>query len=292
MNIQWYPGHMKKALREINENIKLIDIIVEVLDARIPKASRNPDIDRLAQNKERVIILNKADLADQKITKLWEDYYGKKKGYFCLSIDARNNKQTKSVSKIIADAGAKKREKDAKRGIRPRPVRALIAGIPNSGKSTFINSYMGKKTARTGDRPGVTKGKQWIRLSKDVEMLDTPGILWPKFDDEYTGIMLAICGSIRDEILKKEELCLVLIEKLTKDFPGALKSYYGIEETDPVSVLTDITKCRNFLASKGLPDISRGADAILEDFRSGRIGRISLQMPDDGEENGAEYPGA
>lgn len=278
MDIQWYPGHMKKALREINENIKLIDIVVEVLDARIPLASRNPDIDSLASGKERVIILNKADLADPNITKEWEDWFSEK-GYFCVSVDSRNTKEAKSVSNAIAKAGEKKRERDKKRGIRPRPVRALIAGIPNCGKSTFINSYMGKKSAKTGDKPGVTKGKQWIRMSKDVEMLDTPGILWPKFEDKEIGLDLALCGSIRNEILNREELCLKLIEKLSIIRQGCIGEYYNVSEEDKLNILYEVARNRNFLMSGGEPDVSRAADAILDDFRSKRLGRISLERP-------------
>lgn len=283
MNIQWYPGHMKKALREINENIKLIDIVVEILDSRIPMASRNPDIERLSKDKERVIILNKKDLSNVEATLEWEEYF-KKKGYFCISTDSRNRGFLKDVSKILDKAGEKKRERDRKKGILKRPVRALICGIPNCGKSTFINSYVGKKSAKTGDKPGVTKGKQWIRLSSDVDLLDTPGILWPKFEDETTGLHLAICGSIRDEILKKEELCLKLLEILLKDYKGALESFYGVEEKVPEEMLVNITKKRNYLISGGELDIARCADAILDDFRGGKIGRISLEKVGDYEQ--------
>lgn len=280
MNIQWYPGHMKKALREINENIKLIDIVVEILDSRIPLSSRNPDIESLSRDKARVIVLNKADLSNEKISGEWVEYFNEK-GYFCVLIDSRNRGSFKEVSRIIDKAGEKKRERDRKKGILKRPVRALVCGIPNCGKSTFINTFVGKKSAKTGDKPGVTKGKQWIRLSKDVEMLDTPGILWPKFEDEKTGLNLAICGSIKDEVLKREELCLKLIEILSVTAPGALEEAYKVHSKTPIEMLTDITKKKNYLISGGELDTARSADAILDDFRSGKLGRISLEKVGD-----------
>lgn len=274
--IQWYPGHMKKALREINENIKLIDIVLEILDARIPKASKNPDIDNLAKDKSRVIILNKEDMANPKETEKWESYF-KDNGYFCLSIDARNKGSMKRVTSLINEAGKKKRERDKKRGILKRPVRVLVCGIPNCGKSTFINTYVGKKSAKTGNKPGVTKGKQWIRMASDVELLDTPGILWPKFDDKKTGEYLAMCGSIKDEILKRQELCLTLISYLKDISPGLLCDFYKVDDADPERMLLDICKSRNYLISGGNPDVKRGANQILDDFKSGRIGRVTLE---------------
>ncbi len=275
-NIQWYPGHMKKALREITENIKLIDVVIEILDARIPNASKNPDIDNFARDKSRVIILSKEDMAEAKKTKEWISYFNDK-GFHCISVDARNRNSVKRVSNIINEAAKAKRERDRKRGILKRPVRCLICGIPNSGKSTFINSYIGKKSTKTGDKPGVTKGKQWIRLGNDIELLDTPGILWPKFEDETTGEYLAFCGSIRGEILEKEELSVKLLTFLNYNRPDILMEKYNIEAEDPANQLFSIAKTRNFLIAGGKPDIKRAAEYVLEEFRSGKLGNITIE---------------
>ena len=213
MNFQWYPGHMTKAKRQMQEDIKLIDLVIELVDARIPLSSRNPDIDELGKNKYRLILMNKADLADRKATEQWSAFF-KKKGYYVVSLDARSKNGMKSITEIIMEACKEKMERDRKRGIKNRPVRAMVVGIPNVGKSTFINSYAGKACAKTGNKPGVTKGKQWIRLNKSVELLDTPGILWPKFEDQKVGLRLALIGSIRDEILNTDELAVELIRFL------------------------------------------------------------------------------
>ena len=207
MNFQWYPGHMTKAKRQMQEDIKLIDLVIELVDARIPLSSRNPDIDELGKNKYRLILMNKADLADKRATDAWSQFF-REKGYFVVSLDARSKSGMKSITDIIMEACKEKIERDRKRGIKNRPVRAMVVGIPNVGKSTFINSYAGKACAKTGNKPGVTKGKQWIRLSKNVELLDTPGILWPKFEDQAVGLRLALIGSIKDEILNIDELLL------------------------------------------------------------------------------------
>uniref|UniRef100_UPI0032083813 ribosome biogenesis GTPase YlqF n=1 Tax=Catenibacillus scindens TaxID=673271 RepID=UPI0032083813 len=205
MNIQWYPGHMTKAIRMMQEDIKLIDIVVELVDARVPLSSKNPDIDQLARGKSRLILLNKADLADRAKTQDWEQYF-KEKGFYVHSLDARTGKSVKAVTGIIQEACREKIERDRRRGIINRPVRAMVVGIPNVGKSTFINTYAGKACTKTGNKPGVTKGKQWIRLNKNVELLDTPGILWPKFEDQTVGMKLAIIGSIKDDLLDITEL--------------------------------------------------------------------------------------
>ena len=211
MNFQWYPGHMTKAKRQMQEDIKLIDLVIELVDARIPLSSRNPDIDELGKNKYRLILMNKADLADKEQTKKWAEYF-KSKGFFVVSLDARTKNSMKSITDIVMEACKEKIERDRKRGIKNRPVRAMVVGIPNVGKSTFINSYAGKACAKTGNKPGVTKGKQWIRLNKNVELLDTPGILWPKFEDQMVGLRLALIGSIKDEILNIDELAMELIK--------------------------------------------------------------------------------
>lgn len=276
MDIQWYPGHMKRALREIEENIKLIDVVVEILDARIPRASKNPDIDHLARNKERIIVLNKADLANETLTREWERYF-KEQGFHCISTDARNRGIKKAMASVIEAAGRAKRERDAKKGIKKRALKLLISGIPNSGKSTFINSYVGSGSAKTGDKPGVTKGKQWITLPGDVQMLDTPGILWPKFEDQMTGVNLALCGSVKGEILNRHELALILLEKLSILSPDLIPNYYEISSGTPEEMLYNITIKRNFLSGGGEPDINRGVETLLLDFRSARLGRITLE---------------
>ena len=213
MNVQWYPGHMTKAKRQMQEDLKLIDLIIELVDARVPLSSRNPDIDQLGQNKSRLILLNKADLADERQNEAWKEYF-QKRGFHVVKVDSRNGSGMKTIQNVIQEACKEKIERDRRRGIKNRPIRAMVAGIPNVGKSTFINTFAGKACAKTGNRPGVTKGKQWIRLNKNVELLDTPGILWPKFEDQQVGIRLACVGSIKDDILNMEELALWLIEHL------------------------------------------------------------------------------
>ena len=213
MNIQWYPGHMTKAKRQMQEDLKLIDLIIELVDARVPLSSRNPDIDQLGQNKSRLILLNKADLADERQNEAWKEYF-QSKGFYVVKVDSRNGAGMKTIQNVIQEACKEKIERDRRRGIKNRPIRAMVAGIPNVGKSTFINTFAGKACAKTGNKPGVTKGKQWIRLNKNVELLDTPGILWPKFEDQLVGIRLACVGSIKDDILNIEELALWLLEKL------------------------------------------------------------------------------
>ena len=203
MQFQWYPGHMTKAKRMMQENIKLIDIVIELVDARIPFGSRNPDIDQLAQNKSRLILLNKTDLADSRKTELWEQYF-RDRGFFVGKVNSKKGTGVKAVQGIVMEACREKIERDRKRGIKNRPIRAMIAGIPNVGKSTFINSLAGKACTKTGNKPGVTKGKQWIKLNKNIELLDTPGILWPKFEDQTVGLHLALIGSIKEEILNQE----------------------------------------------------------------------------------------
>ena len=226
MNIQWYPGHMTKARRMMQEDIKLIDLVIELVDARIPLSSKNPDIDELAKNKARLILLNKADLASPEQTKAWEDWF-KAKGFYVLSLNARNGSGVKAVTGIIQEACKEKIERDRRRGIMNRPVRAMIVGIPNVGKSTFINTYAGKACTKTGNKPGVTKGKQWIRLNKNVELLDTPGILWPKFEDQSVGQKLAIIGSIKDDLLDIRELAVQLLRaaygKISGNFTKTLQ---------------------------------------------------------------------
>lgn len=278
MQFQWYPGHMTKAKRQMQEDIKLIDLVIELVDARIPLSSRNPDIDELGKNKARLILMNKSDLADEEAGKLWSAYF-QKKGYYVVSLDSRNRNGMKQVTAVVMEACKEKIERDRKRGIMNRPVRAMVVGIPNVGKSTFINSYAGKACAKTGNKPGVTKGKQWIRLNKNVELLDTPGILWPKFEDQTVGLKLALIGAIKDEILNIDELSLELIKVLTAYYPGALQARYGTEELDidetaaPAEILRGIAENRRCVAKGGEIDYSKAATLLIDEFRSGKLGR-------------------
>ncbi len=324
-NINWYPGHMTKAKRQMEEDIRLIDLVIELVDARVPLASRNPDIDGLARNKGRLIIMNKSDLADEKATAEWVKYF-EEKGCFVLKADSRNQADLKPVNETVKKACAEKIERDLKRGIKNRPVRAMVVGIPNVGKSTFINSYAKKAVAKTGNRPGVTKGKQWIRLGSSLELLDTPGILWPKFEDRNAGLMLAMIGSIRDEIINTEELALELIILLEERYPGKLAECYGIggfsgcgfkaeagfsgdgecsgcgekPETGAmaeagfprdggnsesgfkpeVRMLMEIARVRGCLMKGAELDLLKAANILLENFRNGKLGRLSLENPD------------
>lgn len=281
MQFQWYPGHMTKAKRQMQEDIKLVDLVIELVDARIPMSSRNPDIDELGRNKSRLILLNKADLADDSANREWMDFF-QKKGYFVVRMDARSKAQMKQVNAVIADACKEKIERDRRRGIKNRPVRAMVVGIPNVGKSTFINSFAGKACAKTGNKPGVTKGKQWIRLNKEVELLDTPGILWPKFEDQSVGLKLALIGSIKDEILNIDEMSLELLKILEKDYRKLLIARYEDDlPTDAVAALAEIAKRRSCVKKGGELDYSKTANLILDEFRSGTIGRITLERPEE-----------
>ncbi len=279
MNYQWYPGHMTKARRMMEEDIKLIDLIIELVDARIPMSSRNPDIDALGRNKSRIILLNKADLADEKYNKLWKDFFVEK-GLHVLEINARSGAGIKNIQPLVQEACKEKIARDRKRGILNRPVRAMVAGIPNVGKSTFINSFAGRACAKTGNKPGVTKGKQWIRLNKSLELLDTPGILWPKFEDQKVGERLAMIGSMNDEVLHGEELATAVINYLQKEYPGFLQERYKIKETgDAYQTLEEICISRRCFQKGEIPDMARAASMVLDDFRNGKLGRITLERP-------------
>ncbi|MBQ9766384.1 MAG: ribosome biogenesis GTPase YlqF [Lachnospiraceae bacterium] len=279
MNIQWYPGHMTQAKRMMEEDIKLIDLVIELLDARAPLSSRNPEIDNLAKNKARLILLNKSDLADESRNNAWEAYF-KEKGFYVVKLNARSGAGIKAVNNEILAACKEKIERDRKRGIINRPVRAMVVGIPNVGKSTFINTLAGKACTKTGNKPGVTKGKQWIRLNKNVELLDTPGILWPKFEDQNVGIKLAMIGSIKDEILNITELSLKLIENLAENYKGILNNRYGVDESKGlVEILNEIAVNRNCKAKGDEYDLDKASKLILDEFREGKIGQITLEFP-------------
>lgn len=279
MHFQWYPGHMTKAKRMMQENIKLIDVVIELVDARIPISSKNPDIDDLAKNKSRIVLLNKNDLASKEKTQEWKKYF-EEKGFHVAMVNSKNGNGVKSVQNIVMEACKEKIERDRKRGIKNRPIRAMIVGIPNVGKSTFINSFAGKACTKTGNKPGVTKGKQWIKLNKNVELLDTPGILWPKFEDQTVGLRLALIGSIKDEILNVSDLAIELIEFLKGNYKGILQERYEVDENvDAVNVLEHIAVVRSCRKPGNELDIDKAAGILMEDFRSGRLGKITLETP-------------
>jgi len=281
MEIQWYPGHMTKAKRMMLEQIKLIDLIIELLDARAPFSSRNPDINELGKGKARLVLLNKADLSDPGSNDTWAEFF-QSQGCFVVNLDSRSKTEMKKIQNVIQKACREKIERDRKRGILNRPVRAMVVGIPNVGKSTFINSFAGRACAKTGNKPGVTKGAQWIRLNKQVELLDTPGILWPKFDDQKTAARLAMLGSVKDEILNLEELAEDLGKFLIKHYKTLLENRYQmeiLEEAKGQQLLEKIAEARGCLKKGGEPDLERAASFLLDDFRSGRLGKITLEFP-------------
>lgn len=280
MEFQWYPGHMSKAKRAMQEDLKLINVIIELVDARVPLSSKNPDIDPMANGKSRIILLNKCDLADAAVTAQWKKYY-EKKGFFVALVNSKQGKGVKQVNEVIQSACKEKIERDRRRGILNRPIRAMIVGIPNVGKSTFINSFAGKACTKTGNKPGVTKGKQWIRLNKNVELLDTPGILWPKFEDQTVGLRLAFIGSIKDELSNQYELCLLLMKYLQEHYPEAVPKAYQIEADDSEVVLLErVAKRRGCLKAGGEYDLDKAANYVIDDFRNGRLGAISLEQPE------------
>ena len=277
MNYQWYPGHMTKAKRMMQENMKLIDLIIELVDARIPLSSRNPDIDELGKNKSRIVLLNKADLADPSWNKKWIQYF-QEKGAYVLEINSKTGAGIKSINGLVQEACREKIERDRRRGIVNRPVRAMVVGIPNVGKSTFINSFAGKACTKTGNKPGVTKGKQWIRLNKNLELLDTPGILWPKFEDQRVGRNLAFIGSMNDEVIIMEELACDLLKELNGLYPEAVSDRYEIEKSeDPVELLKGIAQSRMCYGKGEELDLKKAANILMDDYRSGRLGRMTLE---------------
>lgn len=282
MNYQWYPGHMTKARRMMQENLSLVDLIIELVDARVPQSSRNPDIDALGKNKYRLILLGKVDLADPKANQRWMSYF-QEKGIPALEINAKSGKGVKSIQGLVQEVCREKIERDRKRGILNRPVRAMVAGIPNVGKSTFINAFAGRTCTKTGNKPGVTKGKQWIRMNKGIELLDTPGILWPKFEDQKVGMRLAFIGSINDEILQIEELSLDLIAFLQAEYPGRLSERFEVDEKQaPLDVLIEISRRRRCFLKGEEPDLRKASAILIDEFRGGKLGGITLELPEDG----------
>ncbi len=267
---------MMKAKRAMEEDIKIIDLVIELLDARAPLSTRNPDIDSLAKGKARMVLLNKADLADERSTKEWKEYF-RKNGITAVSLDSRNRKSLRSIDDGVQTACREKIEKNKKKGIIFRPMRAMVLGIPNVGKSTFINSYAGKAVAKTGNKPGVTKGKQWVRLGKNLELLDTPGILWPKIDDDTAGFHLALIGSMNDEVLNRDDMARRFLREISAISPEILYNTYGItEEMSVDEMLFQVAENRNALKKGGMPDTEKAVSLIINDFRSGKLGRITL----------------
>ncbi len=274
-NINWYPGHMKKTRELIAENLKMVDIVIEVIDARIPVSSRNPIIDELVKTKKRIIILNKSDLSDGKANAQWSDYF-KKQGSMVLAMNCMSGGGVNQLYKILNRQQDEKNEGQ----IRKKPLRMMIVGVPNVGKSSLINRMTGKKSAKTGDRPGVTKGKQWLGLENGMQLLDTPGILWPKFEDPEAGLNLAFCGSIKDEILDVATLALELIKVLQRDYPQLLKDRYKLDEIDEDALtnMENIALKRGFILPGRRIDYERCGKTVLDEFRSGKIGNITLEQ--------------
>ncbi|NEU29393.1 ribosome biogenesis GTPase YlqF [bacterium LRH843] len=280
MTIQWFPGHMAKARREVTEQLKFIDVVIELLDARIPIASRNPMIDELVSHKPRLILLNKADLADDIVTEKWKKYF-ENKGAAVLAINAQTGKGTEKIPSACTKLAAHILDKMRSKGMKPRAIRAMILGIPNVGKSTLINRLARKRTAQVGDRPGVTKRQQWIKVGNELELLDTPGILWPKFEDQLTGYRLAATGAIKDELLDFQDIALFLLNYLKDHYPTLIQKRYKVEEIpdDGVALFDEIGKKRGCLLGGGYVDYDKAAEIILRETRSGTLGRISLETP-------------
>ena len=297
MNIQWYPGHMTKARRKIEADIKLVDLVIELLDARCPIATENPDIRRITAKKQRLILLNKADLADETVTKKWKEHF-KEQGITAIALDSRGRDSIDRIRKAAAALTEAKREKERARGITgERALKAMISGIPNVGKSTFNNSMLGKASTKTGNKPGVTKGTQWININDSLLLLDTPGVLWPRFDDEETAVSLAEIGSINDQVINVEELSIKLIDFMLVNYRSNLFERYGISEEEfkekldnmevhvlgvsieALAALELISVKRGCLKKGAEPDFARSSKLIVDEFRAGRLGRISLQRP-------------
>ena len=282
LNIQWFPGHMTKAGRMIEENVKLVDAVCELLDARIPSASRNPDIDRLAGGKPRLVILNRIDLADPALTAKWRVYF-KSAGLDVLETDSKSGRGVQNFPAAVRALLKDKLAAYAAKGQGTRPLRVMVLGIPNVGKSTFINKVAGKKAAAVSDRPGVTRGRQWISVDRGLELLDTPGILWPRFDSQEVGELLAATGAVKDDVLDREALAANLLVRLRELYPEAIAQRYGLTSPDAAGweMLEAAAKRRGFLAGRGEYDTERMAAVLLDEFRGGKLGRITLERPDE-----------
>jgi len=294
MQIQWYPGHMTKTKRMLQSQLGLVDVVIELLDARLPLSSKNPDIDELAANKQRLLVLNKADLADKAITAQWEAYY-RRVGFFTLPLDSTQRSAVKPLADRVREIMQPKTDRMRERGRVSAPIRAMVVGIPNVGKSTFINQLAGRASAATADRPGVTRGRQWIRVrdmqargaldAADFDLMDTPGVLWPKFEDEQVGIRLAVTGAVNDLILDRVTLAEHLINMLLDINPVSIVARYRIttdlhgEAKDPRQILEEIGASRGFKMKGGIVDLERAAITLLDEYRGGKLGRISLEQP-------------
>lgn len=292
-NIQWFPGHMAKTRRIMQSNLKLVDVVVEITDARIPYSSRNPEMDRLVGSKPRLLLLNKADSADETVTSMWIDYY-KRKGIAVIATDCRSGKNVSKFYAVLKELMSDKIAQWEAHGMKGRPIRIMIVGIPNVGKSSFINRLAGSKRAKVEDRPGVTRGKQWVSLEGDIELLDMPGVLWPKFEDKNVGERLAFTGAVKDDIMDMEYLACRFLEFLNGNYPGLITQRYGvvvddIPENDPdtpgcvqgFEILERIGRKRGFLISGGKINTERAAVTVIDEFRSGKIGRLSLERPNE-----------
>ncbi len=292
-NIQWFPGHMAKTRRIMQSNLKLVDVVVEITDARIPYSSRNPEMDRLVGSKPRLLLLNKADSADETVTSMWIDYY-KRKGIAVIATDCRSGKNVSKFYAVLKELMSDKIAQWEAHGMKGRPIRIMIVGIPNVGKSSFINRLAGSKRAKVEDRPGVTRGKQWVSLEGDIELLDMPGVLWPKFEDKNVGERLAFTGAVKDDIMDMEYLACRFLEFLNGNYPGLITQRYGvvvddIPENDPdtpgcvqgFEILERIGRKRGFLISGGEINTERAAVTVIDEFRSGKIGRLSLERPNE-----------
>ena len=290
MNIQWYPGHMTKTRRQIEADLKHVDLVAELVDARIPVSSRNPDIDDLVGEKPRLIILNRADQADPAMNRVWADWF-KARGWAVLETNAKNGKGVAQFPAAVREVLRDKIAQWKAKGLVGRPVRVMIVGVPNVGKSTFINQVAKRKSAKAGDRPGVTRGKQWVSVDAGMDLLDTPGILWPKFEDQSIGLNLAFTGAVKDEIMDVETLACHFMEVLAARYPAALEERYKITpepEEEGWRLLERAAKKRGFLISGGEPDTERMAKILLDEYRGGKLGNFTLETPQDVEARNAE----
>lgn len=292
MNIQWFPGHMAKTRRILADNLKMVDVVIELLDARIPSSSKNPEIDSILKNKPKIVVLNKSDLADEKISKEWSKWYNSQ-GYTNIFIDSIKGTGIKLLKSKMREAMKDKLQRDRQKGRISRPIKTMIVGIPNVGKSSLINKIAGKSSAITGDRPGVTRGKQWINVNNEILLLDTPGILWPKFEDESVGINLAITGAIKDDVVDIVELASVLLERLSIDYPDNIEKRYKLISVlgkKGFELLQEAGKNRGCIIAGGEIDLTRISAVVLDELRGGKIGKITLEKPGDvgGEEDGQE----
>lgn len=281
-NVQWFPGHMAKTRRLIKESLSLVDAVTEIVDARIPYSSRNPELDEITSGKPRIVLLNKCDIADENITRKWIEYY-KAQGIFALPVDCRSGKGVNAYIPLIQKVLEEKIKSNTEKGMAGKALRVMVVGIPNTGKSSFINRMAGKSRAKVADKPGVTRQNQWFVIGKGVELLDTPGVLWPKFEDPAVGDHLAVTGAVKDEVVDTETLAMRLLGELSQIKPSAIEERYKIsdfEELDGYDLLELIGRKRGFLMSGGHVDTQRAAVIIMDEFRSGKLGRISLELPD------------